>query len=389
MKLLKKIYSAYILVVFLLLLNSCTRQPIIYNSVKPTTFKNVFENYWNEMKRNYVYWDIDITNWDDVYSKYAPVFSELNMNNSNDVRACVRYFRDITKNLVDNHYTIDFINSLIADSSIFPAYERKKNLPAFHEPYPYWKIDTNYLDKGYLIGKNTNFINNGQPLTILYGTIQNKILYISFNHFSLAESFGTSTGTSIQLILQVYFSMLDNLPENIKGLIVDVRSNLGGDLNDLNFFAKHFVNTQHLFGYAQYKIGDGLYSFTPWFPAYINPANLSKNISKPIIILADNFSASTAEALVMFVKSIPNSTFIGETTFGATGAIINDSSMNYGSFTISNFMHVQTSSARFKYIDGKIYENEGFPPDIFIPFNLTAIQNGHDIALEKAIDRIQ
>ncbi|RTL52613.1 MAG: hypothetical protein EKK39_06450 [Sphingobacteriales bacterium] len=117
--------------------------------------------------------------------------------------------------------------------------------------------------------------------------------------------------------------------------------------------------------------------------------NFTKNISKPIIILADNFSASTAEALVMFIKSIPNSTFIGETTFGATGAIINDSSLNYGSFIIANFMHVQISSTRFKYINGKIYENEGFPPDIFIPFNITALQNGHDIALEKAIARIQ
>lgn len=52
-------------------------------------------------------------------------------------------------------------------------------------------------------------------------------------------------------------------------------------------------------------------------------------------------------------------------------------------------MSIQTSSAKFKYIDGKIYEGKGFPPDYAISFNLSALQNGIDSQLEKAIDLLK
>jgi C-terminal processing protease CtpA/Prc len=153
----------------------------------------------------------------------------------------------------------------------------------------------------------------------------------------------------------------------------------------LNFFAKHFVNHQHLYGYAQYKIGERIYSYSTWLPALVNPNDNFNNIGKPIIVLADNFSASTAEAFVMFFKTLPNGLLIGENTFGAPGAIVEDSSMNCGSFTIPDFLSVQLSFARFKFINNKIYENIVYPPDVFIPFNSTSIKEGRDLVLEKAI----
>jgi len=384
----KKLFSLISLFVFFSLIVSCYRNSALSYSYNPQRFKDVFENYWMKMKSNYAYWDLDTINWGAVFNKYDPLFNNLDLNKENDIKKSVSYFRDICKNLLDNHYSINFLNPVLTDSAIFPAYDRKSKLISFHPPYPYWKIDTNYLDKGYLMAKNTDFINNGEALTVLCGTIKHKILYISFNHCSLSESYTSPNGYYIKYALQSYFAMLNNLSDTIKGLIIDVRSNLGGDLNDLNFFAKHFVNHQHLYGYAQYKIGEGIYSYSTWLPALVNPNDNYNNIAKPMIVLADNFSASTAEAFVMFFKTLPNSLLIGENTFGATGAIVEDSSMNCGSFTIPDFMSVQLSSARFKFINNKIYEDIGFPPDVFIPFNSTSIQEGRDLVLEKAISVI-
>jgi C-terminal processing protease CtpA/Prc len=92
----------------------------------------------------------------------------------------------------------------------------------------------------------------------------------------------------------------------------------------------------------------------------------------------------------MAVKAFPNSFFVGETTFGATGPIVSDNNLySDGSFTVPDFMNVQTSSVKFKYMDGKIYEGKGFAPDYFVAFNLYALQNATDLQLEKAIDLLK
>lgn len=51
----------------------------------PTSFSNVFDEFWNDMNVNYMYWSIDTTNWDAMYSRYQPVFANLNINNPVDV----------------------------------------------------------------------------------------------------------------------------------------------------------------------------------------------------------------------------------------------------------------------------------------------------------------
>ena len=45
-------------------------------------------------------------------------------------------------------------------------------------------------------------------------------------------------------------------------------------------------------------------------------------------------------------------------------------------------------SSEFKYLDNNIYESKGFPPDIAVPFNEGALNQGRDPALEAAIINI-
>ena len=37
----------------------------------------LFESLWSGLNYNYVFWDIDPTDWDDVYSVYKPRFDSL------------------------------------------------------------------------------------------------------------------------------------------------------------------------------------------------------------------------------------------------------------------------------------------------------------------------
>lgn len=379
-------YWLSIILLCLFICFSCKKVVFPINNHIPQNFNDVFEQFWNKMNVNYVYWDVDTTNWNAMYLKYKPLFAKLDLNNTADIKKSVAYFKTMTKTIIDGHYYISFTKNAVIDSFVYPAYDKKMNMSGFHSPYAFYKVDTGYLDVNYQLGTDQTYSYGGQPLTVLYGTIQHNILFFSCNYFSLSKAYYSTTANKIQPVLNSFFNELNSFNTNIKGLIIDVRSNYGGDLNDLHFLIGRLIDKPLLFGYTQYKIGNGKFDYSSWLAAYIHPQKNAKHLNIPVIVLADNVSASLAEATVMAIKAMPNSIFVGETTFGATGPIISDNNLyNDGSFIVPNFMSVQTSSSKFKYIDGKIYEGKGLSPDFFVPFNLSALQNATDPQLEKAI----
>ncbi|HEY4788608.1 MAG TPA: S41 family peptidase, partial [Bacteroidales bacterium] len=232
----------FLIVVYVsLTLISCQKDKLFISDT-PSNFNEIFETFWNKMNVNYVYWDIDTTHWDEIYIKYKPIFAQLDLNDTADVLKSVTYFDDITKGLIDGHYYISFINPFIIGSYAYPSLGRKVRLSHYHYPYLYYSIDTNYLDPNYILGSDYNMTYNGYPLTVLYGTIDNRILFFSATSFSLFKSYYSKTSSNVQVALQSFFCRLANMSENIKGLIIDVRGNPGGDLADLNFFVGHFID---------------------------------------------------------------------------------------------------------------------------------------------------
>jgi len=143
------------------------------------------------------------------------------------------------------------------------------------------------------------------------------------------------------------------------------------------------------FGYTRYKIGSGRLDYTPWIKAMITPQPGANVAKAPVVALIDNYSISLSEAVAMSVHCLPNGVLIGETTWGATGPITNNVIYNDGSFNVPGFLSVYTSSAAFKYVNGKIYEGIGFPPDIAISVNASLVNAGTDQILDKAISLVQ
>lgn len=367
---------------------SCHNEDITISRA-PLTFDQVFDAFWNKMNTNYVYWDVDSTDWDGMFIKYKPIFEKLDLEDEADRIQSVQYFRDMTAGLIDGHYHISFRDARINGLSVYPSLTQRQRLPNFHNPYAYFKIDTTYLDADYRLGFDHNNRLNGQPLAALSGTIDNRILFFSCSTFSLLKSFESAEANGVQSVLDYFFSRLSNLPPDIKGIIVDVRGNLGGDLSDLNFFVGRFIDKPLHFGFTQSKSGNGRLDFTPWIKAYVNPVSGASAVNIPIIVLADVNTASLGEAVVMALKSLPNAIFIGETTWGATGPLTDEELYNAGQFEVDGFLSVKTSSSKFRFLDGKIYEGIGFPPDVYVSYNSRILIDGKDVQLEKAIGLIK
>ena len=376
-------------------LSSCRKDLTQVNAPQNYTgnnFNDIFESFWNGMNNNYVFWMIDTTNWDRVYKTYKPLFSNLNLIDSADNIKAINYFQEMTAGLIDSHYNLTFsgFNNQVFD----PSLERKIKIIGVYPDSIYSLpqsvfdslIPTKYIDAGSLIkGVDTiSRLGSKSAFEAVSGTIQNEILYLYFNSFSFSQS-----GPNVIPVLNYFFNNIYNLPSTIKGIVIDVRGNGGGDVNDIDYLLGSMITKPLTVGYTRSKNGNGRLDYTPWIPAIVTPQQNSVAISVPIVVLADHTSVSMAEYTAMAIKTLPNGKFIGTTTWGANGPLAPQAVYyNAGQFNAGKYVDVYTSSCMFKYSDGNIYEGKGVPPDIYVKETYEAFLNGDDQQLDAAIDYI-
>ena len=390
-------YIPFRIIVLVLLItgtiSSCRKdlsQVNVATSYPASNFNDVFESFWNGMNNNYVFWSIDTTNWDRVYTTYKPLFAKLNLLDSADNVTAVNYFQQMTAGLIDSHYDLTFLN---LGYDISPAYNRKiainsvtpdsiYSLPSamFSTLIPNNYIDASSLKKG---TDSITFDGSKIAFTAVSGTIQNKILYLYFSDFAFNYS-----GAKVTPVLNYFFNTIAALPANIKGIVIDVRGNGGGEITDLDYLLGSMITKPLTFGYTRSKNGNGRLDYTPWAPAIVTPQPGAVNITVPIVVLADHTSVSMAEITAMAVKTLPNGKFIGTTTWGANGPLAPLVYYNSGQFTVGSYLSVYTSSSMFKYLDGSIYEGKGVPPNIFAKETNAAYSSGVDLQLNAAISYI-
>lgn len=357
-----------------------------------TSFNDLFEAYWNGMNNNYVFWSIDTTDWDRVYRQYKPVFQNLDINNPDDVRKSVSYFREMTSGLIDGHYHISFPNSpYISDSTIDPTIARKRASPGYHDPIPlgyfFYDLPRIYLDSGYQEGVDSSSSENFE--VVVTGTIRGNILYFYFSNFELEQLYYSSESEA-QPVIRSFLDKLVQLPPGIRGVIIDVRSNTGGAVNDLDFLVGRMIDKPLTFGATRAKNGTGRLDYGPWAPAIVTPYPGARGISVPVIVVADHFSVSMSEITTLAIKTLPGGKFVGETTWGANGPLAPNAYYNGGQFSVGKnvTISVYTSSTMFRYLNNQIYEGRGIPPDYPVPYNLASLQSGRDPQLEKAVSLI-
>lgn len=328
-----------------------------------------------------MFWDRENVELDDIKSKYSPLFAELNIHDPKDIAKSVNYFHDISKNLVDNHFQINFLVSPVRGRIIFPSSERK--LSDIGIIFPYTDVVCNYLDPGYKLSHFSLFSASNDKLDLLTGLINGNIIYLRFNAFNIQRAINSSE--EINQTFQQFLAYLKETQFKPYALVIDVRQNRGGDLSDLSFLAGYIVAKDVKFGYYRTKNGANPLDYTEWIDARLLARNsIAPNISK-IVLLTDRNTASAAESLIFYFKSFPNTTIIGETTWGATGLLTDPNMFNTGNFELPGFMSVQMTSVSFKYLDGRSYENQGIEPNLVIPTDVKSLKAGKDPQIEAAI----
>ncbi|MDR3283797.1 MAG: hypothetical protein LBS97_01300 [Treponema sp.] len=429
-------------------------------STVAVTWSSVFESYWTGMNNNYLFWNIDPTDWDGVYNSYKPKFAALDVTKNVDFLTAYRYFQNITKDLVDGHYTLTisdlYGNTKYLDPSVARYYQKHglnlyeyfdsggntsllEKSPSFiHSDWWVERFSTPELRSAVesrftgnggeyhaaAIGDRNDYGINSSNFAMATGSLPvsgGRILYFQFTGFNYyditycyavrkdlymkidaANTAGKSDGElltdpdldpewrlalEIRDVMRKTLQFFDDLKKpDVKGVVIDLRGNGGGAILDLSFIWGRMINQELTFAYTRSKLGDNRLDYTPWLPYKVFPAPDGVALMVPIVALVNIQSASCSETSAMIAAALPNGYVVGGTTYGAQGGIADNRKYNGGQFTAPLLKLVYTPSLQVKYLDGKIYEGEGFPPDIPVEFDYDALQAGTDTRLEAAIN---
>lgn len=189
--------------------------------------------------------------------------------------------------------------------------------------------------------------------TVEYQMLDNDMAYIQITEFDLV-----TTDQFEQAYKQAQ-------ADGMKGLILDLRSNPGGNLSTVCDIARMIlpkgliVYTEDKYGKREEYTCDG-----------------ASQIKVPLVVLANGYSASASEILAGAVKDYGIGTLVGTTTYGKgiVQKVINLSDGSAVKLTVSNYFTP----------NGNNIHKIGIDPDVEVEFDAEQYKNGVDNQLEKA-----
>jgi hypothetical protein len=165
---------------------------------------------------------------------------------------------------------------------------------------------------------------------------------------------------TIQVNNEEFEQMLSDL-QNTKGLVIDIRSNLGGYIEVAARLASYFTEKPVEFAVNNIKNGPGKNDFAS-NKMVLNPSSGKVKYLKPVIVIQNRFTFSTGSLFSAIMSAIPQVKLLGQITGGGTGDII------YG--YLSNGWKYSLSTSNFVDHNGNPTDN-GIEPAIPLAFNLT------------------
>ncbi|MDR2509259.1 MAG: hypothetical protein LBC77_01290 [Spirochaetaceae bacterium] len=403
-----------------------------------TSFRlaEIFDRFWQAMNNNYVYWDLEPAGyWDHIYDKYMPMFESLgvlvaeesqteNVTGANALIA-FKYFEEMLAPLHDGHLVVRFAPGWFYEGSplsINPVFDNVKKRPtspgsrifftsdwasdSSDSPnYNFWKnvIKEIYIDND--SGYDTYSLVPGYTIRAATGKISHEesggyFLYLYFNTFSIYETlkkeaaYQEGNPKPLTVVMDCFKNAL--MDEGLRGVILDVRGNTGGMNIDISYLLGPMLSRDIVIAYTRTKRGPAPLDYLPWAPYVVPaaPANMRMpNITRPIVVLCNDYSISCAELLTLAVKSMPGGYAIGTKTWGALGPRYSDENPFYtngGSFTGSPFWtQVVQAGFQTRGPDMKNYDGVGVLPNKTVEMSAHEIPAGKDFQLAAAIQYLK
>ncbi len=271
-----------ILLGFLLLL---LPMACITEDVQPDTHRGNFEALWQTLDERYCFFELKKQqyglDWDEVYGRYA-----VRIDDGMTDRQLFDVFSEMINELRDGH--VNLVSSY-----------GTTRYGAWFDDYPMNQSDS--LRRIYL-GRAEEYKTTG---ALSYRLLSDNIAYVS------CPTFESDFGDGNLHELMRYLAQAD-------GLIIDVRGNGGGQLTAAQKLASLFVNEPVVGCYMCYKTGRGHDDFSGLEAINIDPFE-GLRWQKPVVVLTNRRTYSSANAFVAYLKGLSQVTIVGDKTGGGGG----------------------------------------------------------------------
>lgn len=319
-------------------------------SAKPTA---VFDAFWKEFDARYSYFDVFSVNWDSLYSLYRPRISD-DMPDS----ALAATLDSLIVPLHDAHVSLFGA----ANGKLF-SYNANRRVN-----------DTTFgfspdIVSSYYLGPSARFGGYGE---IVYGSINDSLGYM---HISTFIDDDDSRGWAGH-----FEDVLDSLRDK-KALIVDIRGNSGGSVDNFRTLASQFIPTTRAVLSVQFRNGPSHSDFTQAEPEVLSPKG-KHPWTKPVALLTDRYSVSAAEWFTLALRTVPGVIQIGDTTNGSFSGRLDRELANGWVYSLS--------IERVTDVHGVSFEGKGIPPHIVVarPKITTNAHLTNDVVLDRAIEEL-
>lgn len=302
--------------------------------------KLVFEYLWNDIHNRYTYFELKEIDWENVKKRYQ---SEINEGMSEQELFDV--LSEMLFELKDGHVNLT------------SPFNRSRNWDWFQDyPLNYNQgiIDRNYLGKDFRI---TGPLRN---------QIIGSVLYINYRSFT-----DDISDKNIEELIK--------RAQNTAGVIIDVRSNGGGNLNNAQKLAGAFTSKCYTYALVRIKKGSCSDCFSSWTELTVCPKDGLK-YEGSVVVLINRGSYSSTTYFAEMMRENPNVTLMGDKTGGGGGTPA------FGE--LPNGWIYRFSSTQAISNDGRHLEL-GVPADIEVGMNKTDEDNGVDTMLESALNLLR
>ena len=275
MGLLKKIA---LLIVVLPLLSSCIREEEVTN-----TPQGNFEALWKIIDEQYCFLEYKQIDWNAIHDKYSKLIT-----NTMSSEGLFEVLGNMLNELKDGHVNLASAHNVSYYDAWYQDYPRN-----FREDI----VEDVYLGKA-----STDY---RTAAGVKYKIFEDNIGYMRY------ESFSSGIGDGNLDEILSYLAACN-------GLIIDVRSNGGGNVTNSTRIAARFTNKKVLTGYIRHKTGKGHNDISEPYPIELEPSN-SIRLQKIVVGLTNRRSYSSSNDFVNQMSCLPNVTIMGDNTGGGSG----------------------------------------------------------------------
>ena len=306
---------------------------------------SVFEYLWDKVDQQYAFFDVKGINWDSVHEVYRPKVYD-DMSKDSLFRVCAA----MLNTLQDGH------------TNLISNFDVSRNDSVYYRMYAHRNINTDVVLFNYL---TLQYHSTG---AFTHNAIRDgKVAYVRYSSFTEAI-----TDDALKYIVNRY--------KDCDGMILDLRQNGGGSINNIRLLLSIFDNHKQPLYKSQIKSGPKHDNFSDLETVYAtDTCILESPYNKPVAVLIDRGSYSATSFFAICTQGYDNMRLFGDYTGGGLGL------PNGGA--LPNGWTYRFSITRTFALDEGNYEN-GVPPDERVILDPDCTAQGIDNVIETAADWI-